>query len=129
MVAMIVALDNPSDITWYFSVVMAWSTAEISAMIIALSLPALRGLFGFFKKNRSTYQSNSHDTGSIGLTSVPQSKNRIYDGPNDHQNTAGVDSQRSSSQEALWDMKDTQQIRIMDTVHVDVDDVQLGHEG
>ncbi|KAJ5363528.1 uncharacterized protein N7496_009241 [Penicillium cataractarum] len=125
MVAMVVALDHPSDITWYFSVVMAWSTSEIAAMIIALSLPALRGLFGFFQQKRSTNQSNSRGTGSIGLTSVQQSKRRVYSGPNDHQNTTGVDTQRSSSQEALWDIKDGQNIRIMDTVHVDVHDVSL----
>lgn len=52
MIAMINALHHPTDITWYVSAVVAWSQAEISAMIIALLLPALRGLFGFFRKQR-----------------------------------------------------------------------------
>lgn len=118
---MINALNHPNDITWYFSVVVAWSQAEISAMIIALSLPALRGLFGFFRKQRSTAdQSTSNGTGSIGLGSVPRpAKHRIFDGL--HQNTVDIDTQRSPSQEALWDAKDDSEIRVMDTVHVDVD--------
>ncbi|KAJ5646517.1 hypothetical protein N7490_002889 [Penicillium lividum] len=121
MVSMVVALHHPTDLTWYFSVVMAWSTSEISAIIIALSLPALRGFFGILQtKGRSTNKSKSNGTGSIGLTPVPQS-NRIFDGS--VQNTVSIDTRRSSSQEALcWDMKDTQSIRVMDTVHVDIDD-------
>ncbi|KAJ5759130.1 hypothetical protein N7520_006286 [Penicillium odoratum] len=121
MVSMIVALDHPTDLTWYFSVVMAWSTSEISAIVIALSLPALRGFFGILRtKGRSTNKSKSNGTGSIRLTPVSQS-NRIFDGS--VQNTVSIDTRRSSSQEALfWDMKDTQSIRVMDTVHVDIDD-------
>lgn len=120
---MIVALDHPLDVTWYFSVVMAWSTSEISAIIIALSLPALRGLFGILRmKNRSTDQSESNGTGSIGLAPVPQPQNRIFDG-SIHRNTVDIDTKRGSSQEALcWDIKDANNIRVMDTVHVDIDD-------
>ncbi|KAJ5923576.1 hypothetical protein N7454_008821 [Penicillium verhagenii] len=120
MVSMIVALDHPSDVTWYFSVVMAWSTSEISAIIIALSLPSLRGLFSILRmKTRTTDQSKTNDTGSIGLTAIPQSKNRIFDGSS-HQNTVEIDTKRGSSQEALcWDENYTHNIRVMDTVHVD----------
>ncbi|KAJ5633695.1 hypothetical protein N7528_001537 [Penicillium herquei] len=125
MVSMVQALHHASDITWYFSVVMAWSTAEISAMIVALSLPSLRGLFGFLRnKSRSTNKSTSRGTASIGLGSVPRvSKNRIYDG-NSHQTSVDIDVVRSTSQEALWDMKDPQNIRVVDTVHMDVDELR-----
>ncbi|KAJ6095581.1 hypothetical protein N7486_006327 [Penicillium sp. IBT 16267x] len=129
MVSMIVALDHPTDVTWYFSVVMAWSTSEISAIIIALSLPALRGLLGMLQmKNRSTNQSKTSGTGSIGLAPVPQSKNRIFDG-SIHHNTVDIDTQRGSSQEVLCGAHN---ICIMDTVHVDIDDgsdrhTQYGH--
>ncbi|KAJ5784440.1 uncharacterized protein N7503_009652 [Penicillium pulvis] len=123
MVSMIVALDHPSDVTWYFSVVMTWSTSEIAAIIIALSLPALRGLFGILRmKNRSTDQSKSNGTGSFGLAPVPPAQNRIFDG-SIHRTTVDIDTKRGSSQEALcWDMKDANNIRVMDTVHVDIDD-------
>ncbi|KAJ5650819.1 uncharacterized protein N7484_004542 [Penicillium longicatenatum] len=122
MVSMIVALDHPTDVTWYFSVVMAWSTSETSAMIVALSLPALRGLFGVLRmKTRPTDQSKSNGTGSIGLAPVPQPQKRVFDG-SIHHNTVDIDTQRGSSQEALcWDMKDANNIRVMDTVHVDID--------
>ncbi|KAJ5721954.1 uncharacterized protein N7483_009888 [Penicillium malachiteum] len=125
MVSMVDALHHASDITWYFSVVMAWSTAEISAIIVALSLPSLRGMFGFLRnKSRSTNKSTSRGTASIGLGSVPRvSKNRIYDG-NSHQTSVDIDAVRSSSQEALWDMKDPQNIRIVDTVHMDIDELR-----
>lgn len=67
MVSMIVALQHPDDTTWYFSVVMVWSTTEIGAAIIALSLPALRALFGVLSKNRLTmHHSGSDNTGTIG---------------------------------------------------------------
>lgn len=120
---MIIALDHPKDVTWYFSVVMAWSTSETSAIIIALSLPALKGLFGILRiKKCSTNQSKSNSTGSIRLAPVPPSRNRIYDGLIDH-NTVDIDRQRESSQEALcWDIKDANKIRVMDTIHVDIDD-------
>jgi hypothetical protein len=125
MVAMVVALHHPNDITWYFSIVIAWSQAEVSCTIIALSLPALRGLFGFFRQNRSTAdQSNSNGTGSIGLGSVPrQPKHRVYDGY--HHNSVDINTRQSASQEVLWDGKDAYKIRVMDTVQVDVDDICL----
>lgn len=120
---MINALHHPKDITWYF-VVVTWSQAEISAMIIALSLPALKGLFGFFHKQRSTAgPSHSHRTGSIGLRSVLRSAKhqRIFDGL--HQNAVGIDTRRGTSQEALWDVNGNAEIRVMNTVRVDADGV------
>lgn len=41
MISMIVSVEHEDDATWYFSPVIAWTCAEISAAIIALSLPAL----------------------------------------------------------------------------------------
>ncbi|KAJ5952620.1 uncharacterized protein N7479_011033 [Penicillium vulpinum] len=85
MISMIVALQHPDDATWYFSVVMAWSTAEISAAIIALSLPALRALFGFWNRNRSTNHSSSNETTTIGLQFIPRSRQQpILDGDDGH---------------------------------------------
>ncbi|KAJ5833374.1 hypothetical protein N7474_001685 [Penicillium riverlandense] len=129
MVAMIVALQHPEDITWYFSVVVAWSSAEISAFIIALSLPSLRGLFGFLRNKGNSKSGQSSGSRSIGLGSVPRTAKhkRIYDGPNFYQNSVDIETQRnvqkSPSQEALWDDRDRQKIRVMDVVHVDVDDL------
>ncbi|KAJ5782636.1 hypothetical protein N7457_004410 [Penicillium paradoxum] len=125
MVSMIVALQNPEDATWYFSVVMAWSCTEISTAIIALSIPALRTLFGILEQNRSTKdQDDSNDTVSIGLRSIPwPAKRRVFEGSHVYatKTTAEVDPERNPSQEALWDTKDMHEIRIIDTVHVDYD--------
>lgn len=54
MIAMINALSHPKDTTWYFPVVSTWSQAEISVMLIVLSISAPRDLFGFFHIQRST---------------------------------------------------------------------------
>jgi hypothetical protein len=48
---MIPAIED-ADATWYFSVVMVWSDTEVSTAIIALSLPALKGLFGGIRNKR-----------------------------------------------------------------------------
>jgi hypothetical protein len=119
---MITALQHPDDATWYFSVVLAWSSTEISAAIIALSLPAMRALFAILKKNRPTInRSGSDEPGSIGLRSIPRSvKRRIFKGSDVYETTAEVSSERTQSQEALWDVKGVHEISVMDTIRVDV---------
>ncbi|KAI2732133.1 hypothetical protein CBS147332_1272 [Penicillium roqueforti] len=108
MVSMIVALQHPDDATWYFSVVMVWSATEISAAIIALSLPALRAFFGVLSRNRSTmHHSDSDNIGTIGLESIPLSaREPISDGHDVHETTIDVDWGTSPSQETLWGVKD-----------------------
>ncbi|KAL3481253.1 hypothetical protein BJX99DRAFT_243869 [Aspergillus californicus] len=124
LVSMIVSVQHPSDATWYFSPVIAWTCAEISAAIIALSLPALRAIFGFLKE-RSTRDQNSYSHGSegIGLGSVPRSgKARIFQGSGIYTNTVEVDCLRSPSQEGLWDreVRAGRGIRVTEDVDVDV---------
>ncbi|KAL4772503.1 hypothetical protein BDW60DRAFT_216510 [Aspergillus nidulans var. acristatus] len=112
MVSMIVSVQHEDDATWYFSPVVAWTCAEISAAIIALSLPALRAIFGFFKEHRSTRgQSNSYpNTGSgskgIGLDSLSKSATKqpkVFNGSGVYDNTVDIGVGRSPSQEVLWD--------------------------
>ncbi|KAL2821327.1 hypothetical protein BDW59DRAFT_164210 [Aspergillus cavernicola] len=124
MVSMIVSVQHPADATWYFSPVIAWTCAEISAAIIALSLPALRAIFGFLKEKHSTRdQSNSHGSTGIGLNSVQRSgKVRVFQGSGVYRHTVEVDGARSPSQEVLWDTMrgDQRVIRVTENVDVDV---------
>lgn len=88
-----VALQHPDDATWYFFVVMMWSTTEISTVIIALCFIALRALFVVWSKNRSTmhHHSDSDTTGTLGLESIPPSvKQPIFDEHDIHE-TVHVD--------------------------------------
>ncbi|KAL2794546.1 hypothetical protein BJX66DRAFT_337697 [Aspergillus keveii] len=122
MQSMLVSIYNESDATWYFSPVIAWTCAEVSAAIIALSLPALRAIFGFLKEHRSTRDQNSnsngysHGSGGIGMDSVSKSKSgrgnrgrgkggKVYHGSELYENTVEIEvgCVRSVSQEALWD--------------------------
>lgn len=122
---MIVSVQHEDDATWYFSPVIAWTCAEISAAIIALSLPALRAIFGFVKERRSTKdQSYSNGSEGIGLDSVPRSltKPRLFRGSDIYENTTEVDCARTPSREALWDGGVDRKIRVTDTVDIDVRD-------
>ncbi|RDW64420.1 uncharacterized protein DSM5745_09831 [Aspergillus mulundensis] len=111
MISMIVAVDNEADATWYFSPVVAWTCAEVSAAIVALSLPALRSIFGFFKERSTRDQSNSYPHASsgsrgIGLESVSKSSTkqaRVFHGSGIYDNTVDIGVARSPSQEVLWD--------------------------
>ncbi|OQE44232.1 hypothetical protein PENCOP_c002G07565 [Penicillium coprophilum] len=122
MVSMIVAIQHPKDPTWYFSVVMVWSTTEISAAIIALSLPALRALFGVLSRNRSTMNhSDSDETRTIGLQSTSRSaKQLISDERHIHQATFDLDWETNRSQETLWGVKDGK-VQVEDTARVVVE--------
>ncbi|KAJ5612068.1 hypothetical protein N7510_005262 [Penicillium lagena] len=128
MVSMIVAIQHPEDITWFFSVVVAWSSAEISAFIIALSLPALKGLFGFLRSRGNSSSGQSSGSQPISLGSVPRTAKhrRIYEGPNFYQNSSDAEAQKdtpkSPSQETLWNDRDRRDIRVIDEVEVHVDD-------
>lgn len=121
MISMIVSIEHEDDATWYFSPVIGWTCAEISAAIIALSLPALRAIFGFLKENRST-RDKSYSNGSqgISLDSVTRKKPRIFHGSDTYDNTTDIDCARSPSQEALWDRQTDQKIRVTETVDVEV---------
>ncbi|KAL4899070.1 hypothetical protein BDW74DRAFT_189542 [Aspergillus multicolor] len=112
MISMIVAVEHEDDATWYFSPVVAWTCAEVSAAIVALSLPALRSIFGFLKEHRSTRdQSNSYphaSSGSRGITLESVSKSstkqaRVFHGSGIYDNTVDIGVARSPSQEVLWD--------------------------
>ncbi|KAJ5636606.1 uncharacterized protein N7484_009919 [Penicillium longicatenatum] len=120
--SMIVSVNHADDATWFFSPVIAWTCAEVSAGIIALSLPALRAIFGFVKERRST-KDQSYSNGSEGITleSVPRTfKPRLFRGSDTYENTVEVDCARTPSREALWDGRADQKIRVTDTVDIDV---------
>lgn len=55
------------DATWYFSVVMVWSDAEVSSAIIALSLPALKGLYTLLSKGGSRNRTSPGNSNSLSL--------------------------------------------------------------
>lgn len=121
LIAMIVSVEHENDATWYFSPIIAWTCAEISTAIIALSLPALRAIFGFLKEHRSTRdQSYSNSSGGIDLDSVSRKKPRIFHGSNAYDNTTEIGCVRSPSWEALWDGETDQKIQVTDTVNVEV---------
>ncbi|KAF7715239.1 Uncharacterized protein PECH_008735 [Penicillium ucsense] len=121
LIAMIVSVQHPDDATWYFSPVIAWTCAEISAAIIALSLPALRAIFGFLKEHRSKNASYSNSSEPISLDSVSKKKkNRVFHGNNTYEHMTEIDGERSASQEVLWNQDNNQKIRVTDTVRVDV---------
>jgi len=71
IISIIVFVEHEKNANWYFPPVIAWSCAEISAAIIALSLPALRAIFGSLNEN-CLKRDLSYSTGSggIGLDSV-----------------------------------------------------------
>lgn len=125
---MIVSVQNDHDTTWFFSPVIAWTCTEISAAIIALSLPALRAIFGFLKKKRSTGDCSNgtgHGGPPIGLSSVSgkeqgrfeweRKRSRVYD--YDETVDTAVECSRSESREILWG--GDQKIRVTETVDVD----------
>ncbi|KAL1954750.1 hypothetical protein VTO42DRAFT_750 [Malbranchea cinnamomea] len=125
MVSMIVALRHPDDATWYFSVVMVWSCTEISTAIIALSLPAMKALFGTLLKSdhATASQSGSHGSRSVGtkfsLRPIVQ-RSRNYDGDIACPSPSDGPSGRSLSQEALCKHEyEHHSIRMADTVPVD----------
>ncbi|KAL6229626.1 hypothetical protein BDW75DRAFT_249463 [Aspergillus navahoensis] len=140
MVSMIVSVQHEADATWYFSPVVAWTCAEISAAIIALSLPALRAIFAFLKGHRSTRdQSNSYPrsgSGSkgIGLDSLSKSvtkQPKVFHGRGICDTTVDIGAARSPSQEVLWDgygdgtygergQGSTREIMVTETVDVEV---------
>ncbi|KAL4949780.1 hypothetical protein BDW69DRAFT_197797 [Aspergillus filifer] len=138
LVSMIISVQNATDATWFFSPVIAWTCAEISAAIIALSLPALRAIFGFLKEQRSTRDasnpnSNSHSNTNgteIALDDVSRSRererrvrckvrtrSRVYDYEDGVD--GDVECSRSTSQEGLFAARD-RKIRVTETVDVDV---------
>ncbi|KAL2817511.1 hypothetical protein BDW59DRAFT_165919 [Aspergillus cavernicola] len=123
MVAMLPVVNDPSDATWHFAVVLAWSSAEISAAIIALSLPALKALFGstFSKEKSSSNNSNSNpNSRSNGASDVPMDripKGRIYGDVKAYSNS--VRGGRNTSEEVLWvTSTDEDSIEVKRTVRV-----------
>ncbi|KAL4862164.1 hypothetical protein BDV12DRAFT_190612 [Aspergillus spectabilis] len=117
IVAMVVVLNNQDDITWYFSVVLTWSCAEIATAIVALSLPALRGLFS---RLSSIYRLTVDQSGS-NMRDNYQLKSNVssFEGPDATTNDAQVGSGRNNSEEQLWVDKGDN-IRVVDTVEVNV---------
>ncbi|RAK96824.1 uncharacterized protein BO80DRAFT_448986 [Aspergillus ibericus CBS 121593] len=83
IVSMIPAI-NETDATWYFSVVMVWSDTEVSTAIIALSLPALKGLVGAVagSTRKATSQEQSGSNGhELNLENVhPEYRPHMYQG-------------------------------------------------
>jgi hypothetical protein len=109
---MTVALKHPDDATWYFPGVMIWSATEISAAIIALSLPALRALFGVWNRNRSM-----NETEAIDLQLIPQpAKQPMFDGSHADGASFDVDWRINRSQ----GVKD-EEVRVEEMVRVGIE--------
>ncbi|KAL5343251.1 hypothetical protein BJX70DRAFT_394251 [Aspergillus crustosus] len=114
LIAMLPVVNDPTDATWHFSVVLAWSSGEISAAIIALSLPALKALFGStLKEKSSSKNSNSNSNSSsnprsrrtgaddnVPLKPIPSVKARVYGDIKGFSNS--VRGGRTASEEVLW---------------------------
>ncbi|KAL2787918.1 hypothetical protein BJX66DRAFT_340773 [Aspergillus keveii] len=139
LLAMLPVVNKPEDATWYFSVVLGWSSGEISAAIIALSLPALKALFGSALKNKSSASdSNSNPnsrsqgaSGDGGGSDVPMnatgrktgsSGNRVYGDVKGYSHSIRGGSGRSASEEVLWltSTDDDERIQVKRTVRVSV---------
>ncbi|KAE8148708.1 hypothetical protein BDV25DRAFT_12616 [Aspergillus avenaceus] len=123
IISMIPVIREP-DATWYFSVVMVWSDTEISTAIIALSLPALKGLVGAVAD--STRKGSSQEQDSSGHRELPlqlvhpEHSRLIYQGPDSCSNNAGASIGDRGSEEVLWRESESRQIHIKDTVDVSV---------
>ncbi|BCR96649.1 uncharacterized protein AKAW2_21589A [Aspergillus luchuensis] len=114
-----------TDATWYFSVVMVWSDTEVSTAIIALSLPALKGLVGAVAG--STRKGTDQTPGSNGgpdlhLQNVPaRGDQHLYEGPDSYPNEARASIGDNASQEALW-VDTNAGIHVKNSVRVSVSD-------
>ncbi|KAI9041850.1 uncharacterized protein KD926_006395 [Aspergillus affinis] len=104
IVAVFRTIDHPDDITWYLPDVVIWTAAEISTAIIALSLPALKGLCGFMLKPRvlEIDQTDSHQydiplgrAGDITRQEIPIVSHS-------YRKEGSSRGGRSTSQEQLW---------------------------
>ncbi|KKY18427.1 hypothetical protein UCRPC4_g04896 [Phaeomoniella chlamydospora] len=127
ILSMIPAITK-EDATWYFSVVMVWSDTEISTAIIALSLPALKGLFGLKFGGRSLPGSNVIDgSGHVSLKQLrssgarPNVERRIFEGSNTRPNQASVTMGDNTSEEILWTGKEDDGIHVKKNVRVEID--------
>ncbi|OJI85973.1 hypothetical protein ABZX51_002172 [Aspergillus tubingensis] len=124
IISMIPAIQK-TDATWYFSVVMVWSDTEVSTAIIALSLPALKGLVGAVAG--STRKGTDQTPGSNGgpdlhLQNVPASgDHHLYEGPDSYPNEARASIGDNASQEALW-VDTNAGIHVKNSVRVSVSD-------
>ncbi|KAL3459341.1 hypothetical protein BJX64DRAFT_291318 [Aspergillus heterothallicus] len=133
LLAMLPVVNKPLDATWYFSVVLAWSSAEISAAIVALSLPALKALFGSALKDKSSSNnsdptsnsnsnggSRSHGAGSdVAMNRLAGKPGRVYGDVKAYSHS--VRGGRSPSEEALWmTTTDDESIQVERTVRVTI---------
>ncbi|EED11730.1 conserved hypothetical protein [Talaromyces stipitatus ATCC 10500] len=109
ILAMIPAIED-SDATWYFSVVMVWSDTEVSTAIIALSLPALKGLFSGMRNKRKALSEDGR-YGTLTEDRKMENFNRFrhegnqpsdfYGGRTSERDSSGVVG-NNPSDEALW---------------------------
>ncbi|KAL4887260.1 hypothetical protein BJY04DRAFT_212304 [Aspergillus karnatakaensis] len=117
LIAMLPVVNDPLDATWHFSVVLAWSSGEISAAIIALSLPALKALFGSALKDKSSSnnsnsnsrsKSKSNGASDVPLEPVQRVRGRVYGDVKGYSNSirggmgAGRSGSGNGSEEVLW---------------------------
>lgn len=104
IVAVVVAMKHPDDITWYLSMVVIWSCAEICTALVALSLPALKGLCSLLHRNRSSeIDETVSQHGNIELgPSSSQREQGDSSGSNSHGNVAPGRGGPNASQERLW---------------------------
>ncbi|PLB48623.1 hypothetical protein P170DRAFT_356798 [Aspergillus steynii IBT 23096] len=98
------AVDHLDDITWYISVVMIWTSAEVSTAIVALSLPALKGMCGSLQaRSFEIEQSDSQHDNNFPLGPVgSQTRHEAPTGSDSHCKGVSSLSRENTSQERLW---------------------------
>lgn len=121
---MIPAVTEP-DATWYFSVVMTWSDVEVSTAIIALSLPAMKGLFGLVARRRKESTNNPSGSQESHRMKYLRSKTsqQLYDGDSTEPNDVCVGTRENTSEEALCPDANAGGITVKNTVQMKVDRV------
>ena len=117
---------NETDATWYFSVVMVWSDTEVSTAIIALSLPALKGLVGAVagstRKGTSREQSGSNGRDlHLGDVHLERAQD-MFPGPDHYPNDARASIGDNASQDPIWVDESSGGIHVKNSIRVSVSD-------
>ncbi|OOF99322.1 hypothetical protein ASPCADRAFT_160022 [Aspergillus carbonarius ITEM 5010] len=125
IISMIPAI-NETDATWYFSVVMVWSDTEVSTAIIALSLPALKGLVGAVagstRKGTSREQSGSNGRDlHLGDVHLERAQD-MFPGPDHYPNDARASIGDNASQDPIWVDESSGGIHVKNSIRVSVSD-------
>jgi hypothetical protein len=121
-----VPATEQTDVTWYYSIVLIWSEAEVTMAIVALSLPALKSFFTYFYRTYSTTYSKSSKSASrdVNLRTIGSGgADGIYRGPRRYDGAAeiGRGGDDDDSERSLVENSAT--IAVKHTVDIDVNHI------